>query len=73
MPVPKQKQSKGRTRKRRSHNALKVKQLVACSNCGQMKLNHLICDNCGYYKNQPIINMLGETKTKKENVKKEGK
>ena len=55
MPVPKQKQSKARSRKRRAHQALKSKQLVKCSNCGKMKLNHIVCDNCGYYKDRVIV------------------
>jgi large subunit ribosomal protein L32 len=49
MAVPKQKQSKSRSRRRRSLQGLKPKQLVKCPNCGKMKLNHTICENCGYY------------------------
>ncbi|MBD3245294.1 MAG: 50S ribosomal protein L32 [Candidatus Moranbacteria bacterium] len=55
MAVPKQKQSKSRTKRRRSHNALKIKQLVKCSNCSKMKLNHTICDNCGFYKGRKVL------------------
>ncbi|MBU2025611.1 MAG: 50S ribosomal protein L32 [Patescibacteria group bacterium] len=58
MPVPKQKHSKSRTRRRRSHQALKPKQLVKCGNCGKMKQNHTLCGNCGYYKGRQIVDPL---------------
>ncbi|MEA3273451.1 MAG: 50S ribosomal protein L32 [Patescibacteria group bacterium] len=65
MAVPKQKQSKSRTRRRRSHHALKPTQLVKCSHCGKMKLNHTICDHCGYYKGRQVIDVLARKKPKK--------
>ena len=49
MGVPKRKQSNSRTGMRRSHHALKAKQLQACPKCGTMKPSHVICPNCGHY------------------------
>ena len=49
MAVPKRKQSNSRTGMRRSHHALKAKQLQACPKCGTMKPSHVVCPNCGQY------------------------
>jgi large subunit ribosomal protein L32 len=37
-----------RKRTRRSHQALKPVALIACPQCGQAKLPHAACKNCGY-------------------------
>jgi large subunit ribosomal protein L32 len=46
--VPKQKSSRGRTRKRRSHHRLRGTAYVDCPRCNSPKLPHAACDNCGY-------------------------
>ena len=46
--LPVTKKSKMRKRTRRSHNALRPVQLMACPQCGQAKLPHAACGNCGY-------------------------
>ncbi len=46
--LPVQKHSKSRKRKRRSHHALKPIHYVRCPQCGNAKLPHAACDNCGY-------------------------
>ncbi len=58
MAVPKQKSSKGRTRRRRSHQALSGAGLVKCSHCGKPTLPHRVCPNCGYYKNKEVVDVL---------------
>ena len=40
--LPKRKISKGRRNRRRSHDSLTVTRLIACDNCGEMKLPHII-------------------------------
>lgn len=60
MAVPKRKQSKSRTRKRRSHDALKVPSLVPCSQCKELILPHRACPYCGYYKGRPVIPVVVE-------------
>ncbi|MFW5652763.1 MAG: 50S ribosomal protein L32 [Planctomycetota bacterium] len=42
--------SPGRKRRRRSHHALERKQVDVCPNCGEVKLPHCACSNCGYVK-----------------------
>ena len=46
--LPKKKSSKARKRKRRSHLALTPVSLSPCPNCGESRLPHSACDNCGY-------------------------
>jgi len=58
MAVPKQKSSKGRTRRRRSHHGLSSAALVKCSHCGKPASPHQVCPNCGYYKNREVVDVL---------------
>ncbi len=46
--VPVKKKSKMRKRTRRSHHALKAVHLQACPQCGQARMPHVACRNCGY-------------------------
>ncbi len=55
MAVPFRKVSKTRKRMRRSHNALVIKTVTSCPNCGEMIKPHRVCKNCGYYKKEEII------------------
>lgn len=54
-PLPKRKISKGRRDRRRANDALKPSHLVQCSNCGEMRLPHTVCPNCGHYKGREVI------------------
>ena len=56
MAVPKRKVSKARRDKRRSSVwKLDAPALVKCSQCGEYKLPHQVCGNCGYYKGKEIV------------------
>jgi len=61
-PQPKRKHSSGRRDRRRSHDALANPNLVVCSNCGEMRLPHRICPNCGHFKGREIIEIEKEKK-----------
>ena len=50
MAHPKRRQSKTRTAKRRTHDIAVAPTLVACSNCGALKLAHTVCGQCGFYR-----------------------
>ena len=46
--LPAKKTSKCRTRTRRSHHRLDAVNYSVCKGCGQAKLPHAACENCGY-------------------------
>lgn len=46
--LPARRTSKARKRKRRSHHALTYLNLANCPQCGQKRLPHAVCKNCGY-------------------------
>ncbi|MAG17156.1 MAG: 50S ribosomal protein L32 [Phycisphaerae bacterium] len=46
--LPCQRQTRTQGRKRRSHNALRRVQWVRCPNCGEPKMPHTACRECGY-------------------------
>jgi large subunit ribosomal protein L32 len=60
MALPKQKQSKTRGRKRRTHWKLRFPELIKCPHCHSLKLPHRLCQNCGYYKGKEIIKIKEE-------------
>lgn len=58
MAVPKKKTSKRRTRNRASAN-LKVTPVILgkCSQCGELKKQHMVCGFCGYYAGKKVLNI----------------
>lgn len=48
MGVPAFRQTHGRSRRRRAHQALKPLHSVSCPNCGEVKMPHRACMKCGY-------------------------
>ncbi len=55
MAVPFRRTSKTAKRKRRSHYKLSVPGMVICPNCGEMKLAHRVCKECGYYDGKVVV------------------
>ena len=55
MAAPKKKVSQSRRDMRRSHISVEPKNLVACPNCGEAKLQHNVCTNCGVYNGHQIL------------------
>ena len=55
MALPKRRHSHSRTRLRRSHDALPKPQLGACPECGEPKMPHQVCGNCGKYRGKQIV------------------
>jgi large subunit ribosomal protein L32 len=53
--LPKQKTSKARQGKRRSHLHLTLPQLEECPNCKTMKRAHHVCPECGTYRGRQIL------------------
>lgn len=58
MAVPKRKHSQARKNKRRSNVwKMDVPNFSRCTQCGELKLPHRVCGNCGYYKGKEVIKM----------------
>ena len=55
MALPKRRQSKARSRKRRTHYKSKAVATPRCPQCSQAKMSHRACPNCGYYRGRPVI------------------
>lgn len=70
MAVPKRKISRTNRDKRRTHDRIKIVNIVECPRCHSKKLAHHVCQSCGYYKNTEIIpqekDAKGKSKEKEE-------
>jgi large subunit ribosomal protein L32 len=62
-PLPKRKLSKGRRDRRRAHDALVASSLVQCGHCGEMRLQHTVCPNCGYYQGREVLSIEKDKKS----------
>lgn len=55
MAVPKRRSTSTRRDKRRSHDALNATAPATCKKCGEPKLAHRVCPNCGSYRGEEVI------------------
>ncbi len=56
MAVPKQRKGRARVHSRRSqHDKISAPARSVCPQCGEAKLPHRVCPNCGFYKNREAI------------------
>lgn len=55
MAVPKRKVSKQRRNTRAANWKLETPNLVECSQCHELKLQHKVCKSCGYYDKKQVI------------------
>lgn len=62
MPNPTRKHSKTRGRKRRTHYKATAPTTMKCENCGEIKLTHRVCPNCGFYNKRSIVIPKGSNK-----------
>lgn len=53
--LPKRRISRRRRGNRRSHNAVKARQLIECPQCGSPALPHTVCPSCGTYKGAQVL------------------
>lgn len=70
MAVPKQRHTKSRRNRRRSHHALKERCFSVCAKCGSAVLSHHVCQNCGTYAGREVVDVMKKL-TKKETKMKE--
>jgi large subunit ribosomal protein L32 len=71
--VPKQRHTKSRRNKRRSHHALKAINVISCPKCNQPTLAHQVCPSCGFYKNEEVIDVLAKLskRERKQRIKEQ--
>jgi len=56
MAVPKQRKGRMSVHNRRSANdRIEAPSKSLCPQCGEPKLPHRVCGNCGYYKDREVI------------------
>jgi large subunit ribosomal protein L32 len=55
MAVPKDRTSRSKRDKRRSHHALAMPARSLCPRCGEPKVPHRVCANCGTYRGREVI------------------
>ena len=57
MAVPKQKQWRTRTHRRRAETLYKAVEtpLSKCPNCGELRKPHRVCLHCGFYKGRQVL------------------
>ena len=56
MAVPMRRVSKARRDKRRNNLwKLSMPGFSKCTQCGELKLAHRVCPNCGFYKGKEIV------------------
>ena len=55
MAVPKHRHSKSRRDKRRTHQKLTVPNIIKCPECGEAKLPHHMCKECGSYRGRKVV------------------
>ncbi len=54
MAVPKHKVSKSKRDKRRTHQKTEAPNVSKCPQCGEVKMPHRACPECGTYKGRTI-------------------
>jgi large subunit ribosomal protein L32 len=55
MAVPKDRTSRSKRDKRRSHDALALPARAVCPRCHEPKAPHRVCANCGTYRGREVI------------------
>ncbi|MBI5621313.1 50S ribosomal protein L32 [Candidatus Falkowbacteria bacterium] len=57
MTIPAKRKARAKTRKGRSHEALKPVQLIKCAKCRQPALPHRACVACGSYNGRTVLTL----------------
>ena len=55
MAVPKRRTSRAKRDTRRAHDAIGTPPRSQCPQCGEPKLPHRVCSNCGTYRGREVI------------------
>ncbi|MFT4552884.1 MAG: large subunit ribosomal protein L32 [Chlamydiales bacterium] len=57
MAVPRNRTSNSRKNTRRAHDAKTPISTSSCSNCGEQKLPHVLCNSCGFYNGRAVVEL----------------
>ena len=58
MAVPKKRTSRRRRDMRRAHDHLEVNAAIeSCPECGEPKLRHKVCEDCGTYRGRQVLDL----------------
>ena len=71
--APQRRISKTRKRQRRSHFRLENPSMMVCPNCGEVKLAHVVCKECGYYDGKKVLEIKAKEEVVEEKPSKEKK
>ena len=55
MAVPQNRVTRSRRNMRRAHDALVAGNPQECSNCGELKRPHNLCNACGHYNGREVV------------------
>ena len=69
MAVPRHKHTRASVGQRRMHIFLRPSALTICRKCKKTVKPHTVCLNCGYYKGQEFINVLGKLNKKEKKAR----
>jgi large subunit ribosomal protein L32 len=53
--LPKRRISSSRQGHRRAHHRIQLPHLVACPQCGELRVAHHVCPHCGTYRGHAVI------------------
>lgn len=69
MAVPRHRHTRSKVHKRRMHIFITPSSLTKCPKCNKSVRPHTVCQNCGYYKGQEFINVLGKLSKKEKKMR----
>jgi large subunit ribosomal protein L32 len=67
--VVRMRHTKSHSANRRSHHALKAKNLIKCSNCKAPAMPHNLCSSCGFYKGKKVLDLIKKIEKKQKKAK----
>ncbi len=71
MAVPRHKHTRSSVGQRRMHIFIKPAALATCQKCSKPVRPHVVCKNCGFYKGQEVVNVLGKLTKKEKKVREQ--
>src|SRR4051812_7872226 len=70
--VVRMRRNRSQTAKRRSHHAIHGERKATCE-CGQLRLAHRACPNCGKYNGRVVIDVVARAKRENRRTKRKEK